>query len=494
MTLRLSLRAWLLLSYVGVFCLPWLALVGSGALDHDLRRQTREHLIAQGHLWALRVEAGLAQHGGARGDTLREVAAGLRDDLATARARTLCATQIVDAAGVVLASTGGTTGHSLADDPEVERALAGKLGLVERERSRVRSRDPAALDGPSRFASVRSFVAVPIQHDGGVVGAVVMSRTPREELQAFAQMGPRLLVALVVAAALTVALAWTSGWLGSRSLANLSEAARRIAAGARDAEALGQLGGSHVREVGALADAVRGMHGQLQARLDYIDEFAGNVAHEFRTPIATLRGTLELLHDDPEMPAAQRKRFFANADAELTRLATLVDGLLALARAERLGDPAAIDPAALLHGLVARRSDAVALHDTRSDDAQRARIVGTARQLESALDNLIDNALRHGGDGVAIAIELGADDRHVRIAVVDDGRGIDPADLPRVFERFFTTARAGGTGLGLALVAAIVRAHGGEIAVDSRPGRTAFTITLPRADQSVTRGSAGVTA
>ncbi|MBK8237129.1 MAG: hypothetical protein IPK74_16410 [Deltaproteobacteria bacterium] len=247
-------------------------------------------------------------------------------------------------------------------------------------------------------------------------------------------------------------------------------------------EALGPLGESHVREVGALADAVRGMHGQLQARLDYIDEFAGNVAHEFRTPIATLRGTLELLHDDPEMPAAQRERFFANADAELTRLATLVDGLLALARAERLGDPAAIDPAALLHGVVARRGDAVALHDARSDEAQRARIVGSARQLESALDNLIDNALRHGGDTVAIAIELGADDRHVRIAVVDDGRGIDPADLPRVFERFFTTARAGGTGLGLALVAAIVRAHGGEIAVDSRPGRTAFTISLPRAD------------
>lgn len=476
MTLRLSLRAWLVLSYVAVFCLPWLALVGSGALDHDLRRQTREHLVAQGHLWALRVEAGLARPGA----SMDAVAHALRDDLATARARTLCATQIVDADGVVLASTGGTTGHSLADDPEVERALAGELGTVERERTRVRTRDPAALDGPSRFSSVRSFVAVPIHADGAVVGAVVMSRTPREELQAFAQMGPRLLVALAVAAALTIALAWASGWLGSRSLASLSDAARRIAAGARDAEALTDLGGSHVREVGALADAVRGMHGQLQARLDYIDEFAGNVAHEFRTPIATLRGTLELLQDDPDMPVAQRERFFANANAELQRLATLVDGLLALARAERLGDAATIDPAALLRELVARRGDAVRLHDTRGDDHHGARILGAPRQLESAIDNLVDNALRHGGDDVAVTIELAADPRHVRIAVVDDGRGIDPADLPRVFERFFTTARAGGTGLGLALVAAIVRAHGGEITVDSRPGRTAFTITLPR--------------
>ncbi len=97
---RLSLRAWLLLSYLLVFSLPWVAIVGSGALDHDLRMQTREHLTAQGHLWALRVGAALDDPQA----TLPSIAERLKDDLRASRALTLCGVQVVDTTGVVLAS------------------------------------------------------------------------------------------------------------------------------------------------------------------------------------------------------------------------------------------------------------------------------------------------------------------------------------------------------------------------------------------------------
>jgi len=305
-TRRASLRAWLLLSYLLVFCLPWIAIVGSGAFAHDLRAQTREHLTAQGRLWALRIGAQLQDK------ELDRVAEDLAAELQASKDLTLCAAQIVNIEGTVLASTSGEHGHSLADDPEVEAALGGGIGATARARLRVRG--DVSFTGPSRFAGVRLFVAVPfIDRHGGVAGAVVMSRTPREELQAFVQMGPRLGLAFLAVVGLTLALALVSGHFGSRSLAALAHAARRIAGGSRDRAPLERLEQSRVREVGEVANAVGAMHAQLQARLDYIDEFAGNVAHEFRTPIATLRGTFELLHDDPQMPEPQRETFMTNA-------------------------------------------------------------------------------------------------------------------------------------------------------------------------------------
>lgn len=465
---RLSLRAWLLLSYLLVFSLPWVAIVGSGALDHDLRMQTREHLTAQGHLWALRVSAALDDPQA----TLPAIAERLKDDLRASRALTLCGVQVVDTTGMVLASTSGASGNSLADDPEVAAALVGDVRAVARDRPAQRG--GASYESSSRFSRVRLFVAIPILRDDAIVGAVVMSRTPREEVQAFVQMGPRLGIALLTVVTFTFALAMTSGHFGSRSLAALAQAARRIAGGSRDGSALANLQHSRVGEVGELAAAVGAMHAQLQARLDYIDEFAGNVAHEFRTPIATLRGTFELLSDDPEMEKAQRDRFVANAQAELQRLEALVSGLLALARAERPQATDVVDVERLVARVAARHEVEVEF------DGSCGRVVGSAQQLESVLDNLIDNATRHGGE--TVSLRASTSHGQASVEVIDDGPGIGAADLPRVFDRFFTTDRKHGTGLGLALVRVVARAHGGEVRVDSAPGRTVFTVSLPVAE------------
>lgn len=464
MTRRASLRAWLLLSYLLVFSLPWLAIVGSGAFAHDLRAQTREHLTAQGRLWALRIGAEL------QAKELDAVAEDLVDDLRESKDLTLCAAQIVNIDGVVLASTSGASGHSLADDPEVEAALGGAIGATARARLRVRG--DVSFTGPSRFAGVRLFVAVPfIDRHGGVAGAVVMSRTPREEVQAFVQMGPRLGVAFLAVVGLTLAFALTSGYFGSRSLAALAQAARRIAGGSRERSDLERLEHSRVREVGEVASAVGAMHVQLQKRLDYIDEFAGNVAHEFRTPIATLRGTFELLHDDPAMPEAQRETFMSNAQAELVRLEALVDGLLALARAERAAAREVVRLGEVARAVAGRHD--VAIEGSCGD------VVGSAQQLETVIENLVENALRHGGEHVRVVLD-DADGR-VRVRVIDDGPGIAAADLGKVFDRFFTTDRAHGTGLGLALVRLVVQTHGGDVTVSSGAGETVFTVSLPRA-------------
>jgi signal transduction histidine kinase len=467
---RLSLRWWLLLSYLTVLVLPFAALVGSGALGEDLRRQTRTNLAAQGETWALT----LAREHEAASTPLAQAVADHGPMLADARERTLTAIRIVDVDGTIVASSGADVGRRVMDHREVASALRGERADAVRPRAPLRPGDADML-GPSRFADVQIFVATPVVSRGRVVGAVVVSRTPRAEVQALLQMGPRLQLGLAIALAVTVALALGSMHFGSRSLSRLARAARRIAAGARTAPELARLSASRVHEVALTARAVEVMRAHMQARVDDAEDLADNVAHEFRTPIATLRGTFELLHDDPEMPSPQRRRFVANAIEELDRLVRLVSGLLALARAERRHENLRIDLDALLQRVASR-------HEEVRLDGRAGHVRGSPGQLELVFDNLLRNARQHAGRDAAITIQASSTADEITLAVIDDGPGISPSNLARVFDRFFTTDRARGLGLGLPLARLVCRTHGGDLHARSAPGRTEFTIRLPVID------------
>jgi signal transduction histidine kinase len=470
--LTLSLRTWLVLSHLVVFTLPVLALVGTGALASDLRTQTREDLEHQAALLAHHIEYRLANSTKPLGEL------GLDTTLIHAKESTLAGFRVTDTSGRIVASSGDDKGEDISGDPEVTTALSGSNGLAIKERARVRT-SRESLGGQSRHASVRVFVARPVHEKGAVVGAVVLSRTPREEVQAFYQMAPRLSVGAILALAGTVGLAFGAGRILSRSLRSLAEASHGIATGSETAlVALEPASRSHVAEARALAAAMGTMSARLRQRLRYISEFAGNVSHEFKTPVSSLRGTIELLRDDDEMPAEQRARFLENALADLDRLSRLVGGLLRLARAEEGGARSIFGLDDVLRELVARHP-AVAHTGTPTPGATR--VDANREQIESALTNLVENALRHGGPDVQVRVESYADGAWTGVDVVDDGPGISAANLKRVFDRFFTTDRAkGGTGLGLALVRAVAEAHGGRIDVESAPGRTRFRFVLPR--------------
>jgi signal transduction histidine kinase len=477
---QLSLRTWLLGSHLVVLLLPILALIGTGALAMDLRRQTRVDLEHQADVLAVSLAELLAEQPSSEQlDAL----------LADVRSRTLASVQIVDIHGQVVAASGRAelteAQLDMSDDEVVLAALRGETGMATRERAPPSERVP--LSSESRRARVRLFVAKPIhaaastpKNAGEIVGAVLLSRTPREELQALYQMSPRLVGGLLLALLLTIAVAVFSGRLATRSLQSLADAARRITHGSgREGAKLIRSAGSHVDEVRALATATAAMAEQLQSRVDYINEFAGNVAHEFRTPIATLRGTAELLRDDDDMPPERRRRFLDNALDELERLERLVDGLLALARAEQPHDGGRIDLAGLLARLPERWPD---VRVTTPELAQP--IEGSAAQLSTVLDNLIDNAFEHAGPDVSVEVRaLARTADRTGFEVIDDGPGISAANRDRIFDRFFTTNREqGGTGLGLALVHRIVETHGGTIEVETAPGCTCMRVWLPIAD------------
>lgn len=474
LTMILPLRTWLLFSHMAVLTLPLLAMLSTGALAYDLSMQTKSELINQGAIVRLLVQSEM-EH--ARADDpeaeIRDIAWRLSPALHQARRQTLAAYRVLDTHGVVVASSGEGLGRDLSDDPEVQDALAGMASTEVRPREVGSERQP--LSSPSRRADVRVFQAMPLRYEGDVIGVVLLSRTPREEVQALYQMSPRLIWGALACVLLTMALSWRWSTLGSRSLIRLAEAARRVAAGdLEQVERLDDIHGSHVAEVGDVARAFATTGEQLRERLSYISEFAGNVSHEFKTPIATLRGTIELLGDDDDMPPEQRARFLANANTELLRLERLVTGLLRLARAEELTvrDGVALDE---LVESVAERFPMLSVEGSAGE------VFGSAEQLESCIANLVENALTHGGEDVNVIVRCWALGERTGVEVEDDGDGISPANQQRIFERFFTTGRKdGGTGLGLALVDAICRAHGGSISVQSRPGRTLFRVSLPR--------------
>jgi len=467
------LRTWLMASHLAAFVVPVAVLFGTGVWRSDLRDQTRWDIENQATIIGLHVESLLEHEGDPSLSTHAEDVSAL---LSEVKATTLAGVRLTDRSARVVASSGDGVGEDLSADPEVAAALEGRVAASVRPRG---SGERQPLSSPSRRANVRLFVARPIWFDGEVAGAVVISRTPREELQALYQMTDlRLLIGVTLALVTTLGASFAASVVLSRSLRRLEAGAREVAtgslAGLPELEARTD---SHVLEVAHLAETVATMATRLERRIAYIGEFASNVSHEFKTPLATLRGTVELLDDDPDMPGEQRRRFLENAQRELTRLDRLVGGLLSLARADAPPADDVVDLDALVRTAALAKGAAI--------DGVFGVVRGDRSQLDAVLVNLLDNAFQHGGPEVRVRV---APVHPAGFAVMDDGQGISASNQAKVFDRFFTTDRARGTGLGLALARAIIERHGGQLTLQSKPGETIFRVTLPSAEPALPVG------
>jgi len=217
-------------------------------------------------------------------------------------------------------------------------------------------------------------------------------------------------------------------------------------------------------------------------RLSAMGEMAAGLAHQLRTPLATAllyAGNLAR----PALAEADRLRFAEKAQTRLRDLERMIQDMLTFVR----GVPAArdlIELPELLHELAQVIEPQMASCGVRLDlraDCGRATLSGHRKALAGAFINLLENALQACAPGGKVRLEAGTEAGMAWVCVVDSGRGM-PADVQeRLFEPFFTT-RSEGTGLGLAIVRSVVAAHGGEVRVESAPGRgAAFTVSLPLA-------------
>lgn len=377
--------------------------------------------------------------------------------------RTLSGVRVLDVHGVVVASPLGETGYSLAHLPEVQAALRGEYAPALRQR--FSDEPPPALTSLSRAAGMRVSIAIPVYEDprapagkaGRVLGAIYNVRTPLEVSRALWLLRWDLAMPAMLSLTITLALAAFVATTIARPLTRLRRAAESVARGERGGSL--DVGSLAPAEIIALSESVAKMRGKLEARAEYIREFAANTAHELKTPLTSLRGASELLlEEDGEMSAEQRQRFLSNIHSDAVRMDQLVQRILHLARIESQDAVREdIDLFAFVEGAAERYRRMG--HDVEVVLSGERRVKSNAELLDSLVTNLLDNAVRHGaGARVTIAVRDG------ELSVRDRGPKLPEAHFVRVFERFYTTERGrGGTGLGLAIVKAIAEAHEGRV-------------------------------
>jgi two-component system, OmpR family, sensor histidine kinase BaeS len=272
-------------------------------------------------------------------------------------------------------------------------------------------------------------------------------------------------------------------------IGELMEAADRVAGGDYSTRVQARGPG----EVGRLAHSFNQMTERLQANERQRRALLADVAHELRTPLSVIRGNVEGIldgvypADEAHLgPLLEETVVMARLLDDLQTLSTAEAGVLRLHR-ER------VDPVALAQ-------DATAAFQARADrsgvtlDCHAAGPVPEVDvdpvRIGEVLANLLANAIRHIPQGGSVRVLVEPDPAGVTLAVADTGPGIDPRDLPRVFDRFVKSADSGGAGLGLAIARSLVEAHGGRITAQSAPGQgTTMRFALPAVESSA--GSSG---
>jgi two-component system sensor histidine kinase BaeS len=327
---------------------------------------------------------------------------------------------------------------------------------------------------------------IPVVAGGRRVGTAELRfplSTPPAEQEVRSALGRTVLWGGLLAVTLAAAVGLLVARRIVRPLRGLTTAARSLAEGDRSARAGG---GTEPAELGELGRAFDRMAETIEHEDALRRAFAADVAHELRTPLTIAQGELEALVDGVAEPTPERLR---SLHEETLRLARIVEDVETLAAAE--GARLRLERRRIDLADVAR--DAVSHMHTQADASglrlttqlEPVAVEADPARLEQIARNLLGNALKFTPSGGSVTVSVAAANSAARLVVEDSGPGIPEDELPHVFERFWRgrSGRAStGSGIGLAVVAELTRAHGGRIEAASRPGGGArFTVTLPRA-------------
>ncbi len=289
---------------------------------------------------------------------------------------------------------------------------------------------------------------------------------------------------ILIAGGIALLLALVGGYLVARALAHrvkrLELAAEQVAAG--DFEH--PITVDSTDELGQLAIAFNQMQRQLaQLRLAR-EKFIATASHELRTPIFSLSGFVELLEDE-DLDAETRQRFLEQVKDQIERLRKLSVDLLDLSALESGSlqlRPEQVDLGELTRSVSGEFEPALAQRDAHLELRLASRTIEAQCdpvRVAQIVRILIDNALIHTPAGTRIVVTAARADGHVRLAVHDDGGGIDPGSLARIFEPFYTGDDLQGSGLGLTIASELAERMSGRLLVRSEPGQTVFTLEIP---------------
>ena len=294
------------------------------------------------------------------------------------------------------------------------------------------------------------------------------------------------LVGLAAVAVLGGAGAYWLAGLALRPLRRVSQAARGISANTLDTRLA--LDGPN-DEVKELADTFDAMLERLQGTFELQNRFVADVAHELRTPLATLRTNLEVVASNPRADLEDYRAMTVTQERALTRLERLVADLLILATTERQQSGEAITLASLLEEAICDLEYVASLRQVEIQLANDMEVVvcGNASLLARAFSNLLENAVYYNHPDGKVIVTIDHKDTWAVVIVADTGIGIPSEKQSRIFDRFYRadcsrSRHKGGAGLGLSIVSTIVQQHNGRIQVESTPNvGSTFTVLLPLA-------------
>ncbi|WP_406205081.1 HAMP domain-containing histidine kinase [Kitasatospora sp. NBC_01560] len=381
----------------------------------------------------------------------------MRADLAAAQQAGDCAA-VYDAGGQLVASTPCTA----AQGPEARELAAESLS----------GREPEPPEGEGRL-----LAAEPVGDFRQPGGAVVLARStaPLDTRIAVTWAWIALIGAGGLAASALVSV-WLARWVG-RPLTALDTAAQRLGEGELRERAAVAGGPPEVRRLAATFNT---MAARTEALIHGHQAVVADVSHQLRTPLTALRLRLDLLAAAPEGAAPE---LLASAQEEVARLSRLVDGLLAVARAEQaVPRPVAVRVDEVVRDRAAAWEPVALEHGIHLGSRCRAPgpVALGAGHLEQILDNLLANALDAVAEGGTVTIDSDPAQDTVRVRVVDDGPGMSPEAKAVAFHRF-GNPQARGSGLGLAIVHRLVTANGGTVRLEDTPGGgLTAVLDLPR--------------
>jgi signal transduction histidine kinase len=289
---------------------------------------------------------------------------------------------------------------------------------------------------------------------------------------------------ILIAGGIALLLALVGGYLVARALAQrvkrLERAAEQVAAGHFDQP----IAVDSADELGQLTIAFNQMQRQLSQLKSARERFIATASHELRTPIFSLGGFVELLEDE-DLDEDTRRRFMEQVKDQIARLRKLSVDLLDLSRLESgslVLRPEQVDLGELTRSVSGEFEPALAQHDSHLELRLASRMIEAQCdpvRVAQIMRILLDNALIHTPPGTRIVLTASRTNGHVRLAVRDDGRGIDPQALTRIFEPFYTSDDVQGSGLGLTIASELAERMSGRLSVRSGPGQTTFTLEIP---------------
>lgn len=370
---------------------------------------------------------------------------------------------VTDAAGRVVFDSGtpAATGQDYSRWRDVLLTLRGEYGAR------------TTRSGAGEETSVM-HVAAPVRSGGRTIGALVVAK-PLATVMPFVERAERKVLwagVLLLGLSLAIGVAVT-GWAvhAVRRLRAYAQAAGAATDGPRRAPPVPPaLGG----ELGELAVAMDLMRQRLEGR-EQLEQHVRALTHELKTPLAGIRGAAELLHD--ELPAADRRRFVQQVDAQAQRLQGIVEQMLELSKLESLRTLPARAPVDL-HALAREAAAAQGVAERlRLPDAP-ANVDGDAARLRLAVSNVLANAVAHAPPGSPLEVNVQRRGGALEWSLRDHGPGVPDFALPRLGERFFSTGEGRGSGLGLAIVRQVLWLHGGTLRFEpAAPGlRVVFVL------------------